>query len=277
MIPAPQKYANPRPPVALLKSILFILLFIALLMVSGFTRMLLPPAYSMLVYGILGTSAGLLTVWIALRVEKQPFASIGLVWEKKTMPRFLTGVFIGSAIFAVIITTLLSFTNLTLRYQPAAVNQQFILLYLAVLPLALMEEIGFRSYPQIKLNNAYGVWTSQIVVAIAFGAYHILNGWSPFVAFTGPFVWAFVFGLTALKSGGIAMSTGIHFAVNVLQNAVGLKSGKGTIFKLDYPPGTTKALMASTEKTGSMLQAVILIGALLLTALYVKSKKEQAK
>lgn len=230
----------------------------------------------MLVYGILGIGAGLLTVWITLRIEKQSFASIGMVWEKKTIPKFLTGVLIGAAIFAVIISALISLTCLTVRYQPATLNLQFILVYLAVLPLALMEEIGFRSYPQIKLNNAYGVWASQIVVAIAFGTYHILNGWSPYIAFTGPFVWAFVFGLAALKSGGIAMPTGIHFAVNVLQNIVGLKSGKGTVFKLDYPPGTTKALMAATEKTGTILQAVILAGALLLTALYIKRIKHIA-
>jgi membrane protease YdiL (CAAX protease family) len=271
MITKPQK-TNSRPAV-LIKSISFMLLFIMLLMVAGSIRSMFPPAFSILLYGILGTGAGFLTIWIAIRIDKQPFAALGLIWEKLTLLRFIIGLLIGSAIFAVIISCLLIFTNLTLSYQPAAYGLQFAIVYLAVLPLALMEEIGFRTYPQIKLGQTFGIWTSQFVVAFAFGAYHILNGWSAYIAFTGPFIWAFVFGLAALKSGGIAIPTGIHFALNVLQNVVGLKTGKGTIFKLDYLPGTTKALIEKTEHVGTFLQIGILIGALLLTYFYAKKDK----
>lgn len=259
----------------LVKSLLFIAFFILLLIGSGLIRSYFPPAYNMVVYGLLGAGAGYLTVWIAMRIERQSFSSIGMVWQKQTITRFFIGIIIGLLIFILIIIVLLSFSPLTLTYQPSFFVLSNFFIYLPILPLALMEEIGFRSYPQINLNNAYGVWTSQLVIAVFFGAYHILNGWSVFASFTGPFVWAFVFGLAALKYGGIAVSTGIHFVLNVLQNALGFKGDNRGIFKLDYLPGTTKVMMARTENIGLLIQILVLIGALICTAVYVKNCKRK--
>jgi len=135
----------------------------------------------------------------------------------------------GLAIFAIILFVLLHFSELTIRYYPQSSATDYLFLYLPILPLALMEEIGFRSYPQQKLYQAYGPWISQLVIAVAFGAYHVLNGWSLLSSFAGPFVWAFVFGLAAIWSRGIAVPTGIHFALNVLQTVTGMKENKGAV------------------------------------------------
>ncbi|MGF7079968.1 CPBP family intramembrane glutamic endopeptidase [Mucilaginibacter sp. UYCu711] len=274
MVNTVQKYANNKMA-PLVKSILFIALFILLLIGSGLIRSYFPPAYNMLVYGLLGTGAGYLSVWTAMRIERQTFSSIGMVWEKQTISRFLLGILIGLLIFVLIMVVLLSFSPLMLTYKPLFFTLSTSFIYLPILPLALMEEIGFRSYPQIKLNNAYGVWTSQFVIAVFFGAYHVLNGWSVYASFTGPFVWAFVFGLAALKYGGIAVPTGIHFALNVLQNAFGFKGDNRGIFKLDYLPGTTKAMMNRAEHIGLLLQIIVFIVALTGTTLYIKQQKSK--
>jgi membrane protease YdiL (CAAX protease family) len=257
----------------LVKSILFMLAFMAPLIVSGIIRNMFPEVYNMLIYGVLGTCGGLLIAWIFLKAENNSFASIGLIWERKTLLRFVFGFLIGSVIFALILSALLYFSELTIQYHPDAFNLQFLFIYLPILPLALMEEIGFRSYPQIRIKDAYGIWVSQFVIAIAFGSYHILNGWSVYSSFTGPFVWAFVFGLAALWSRGIAMPTGIHFALNVLQNIVGLKGNKGAIWKLDYLTGTPKELIEQTAKIGLLLHATVLVGALIFTVWYAKRMK----
>lgn len=255
---------------ALVKSILFILLFMGPLIIGGIVRNMFPSTYDMLIYGVLGTLGGLLIAWVFLKIEKKSFASIGLMWERKTLSRFLSGFLIGTLIFIGILLTLLSFSELTMHYHPDPFDLRFLFAYLPIFPLALMEEIGFRSYPQIRIKNAYGVWISQFVIAVSFGAYHILNGWSLYVSLTGPFVWAFVFGLAALYSRGIAMPTGIHFALNVLQNAVGLKGNGGAFWKLDYPSGTPQVLMERTDKIALLLHVTILLSALVCTAWYIK-------
>jgi membrane protease YdiL (CAAX protease family) len=247
------------------------LLFIVLLMISGFVRMLLPPVYRTLGYGLLGAGAGILTLWIMLRAEKQSFSSVGFVWKEHPAALFNRAAY-WFTLFVTLIVGLLSLTTLSLRYEPASINLEFILIYLAILPLAWMEEIGFRSYPLIKLNRFYGVWVSQFIIAIAL-AYHVLNGWSVYIAFTGPFIWAFAFGIATLKSGGIAVSTGMHFALNILQNIAGMKSSKGMIFKLAFTRGTFKALVTAAERTGVLLHLGILIAALLFTAVYIKGQK----
>lgn len=261
---------------ALWKPILFMLVFTGLLFLCGNARSLFPPAYSLLVYGILGSLAGLVTARIFQQKKHPSFASMGLGWEKKTVIRFVLGTLTGLVIFAIILFVLLQFSELTIRYHPQSSATDYLFLYLPILPLALMEEIGFRSYPQQKLYQAYGPWISQLVIAVAFGLYHILNGWSLLSSFAGPFVWAFVFGLAAIWSRGIAVPTGIHFALNVLQSITGMKGSKGAVWILDYPPGTNPVLLERTDKIGLILQILVLILALLATYWYTRRNRERS-
>ncbi|TDQ11054.1 membrane protease YdiL (CAAX protease family) [Pedobacter metabolipauper] len=257
-----------------IKSILFIGLFIMLLVIGSIIQSMLQPEKSMLIYGFIGILAGLLTVCIFLKAEKEPFASSGLTGERKTPVRFVYGLLIGTAIFAAMIFVLLSCTSLSIQYDPKGFNIQSLQTYLPLIPLVLMEEIGFRSYPQKKLNGAYGVWISQIVVAAAFGLYHVLNGWTLYMAFTGTFVWAFVFGLSALWSGGIAMPTGIHLAVNILQNLTGLKGGEHSVWKIVDTTNAAQSEMGKTEYAGLVTHAFLLLAALLATSWYIKQRKQ---
>ncbi|TAJ67602.1 MAG: CPBP family intramembrane metalloprotease [Chitinophagaceae bacterium] len=258
------------------KPILFMLVFTGLLFLCGNARSLFSPAYSFLAYGILGSLAGLVTARFFQRNKQPSFASMGLSWEKKTLFRFVLGSLIGVVIFAIILFVLLQFSELTIRYQPQSSPADYMFLYLPILPLALMEEIGFRSYPQQKLYQAYGPWISQLVIAVAFGLYHVLNGWSLLSSFAGPFVWAFVFGLAAIWSRGIAVPTGIHFTLNMLQTITGMKGSKGAVWILDYPPGTNPVLLERTDKIGLMIQVAVLITALLATYWYVRKKRERS-
>jgi membrane protease YdiL (CAAX protease family) len=268
-----QKYTNNKPG-ALVKSLLFIAFFLLLIMSSGLLGSAFPYPYNRLCYGLCGIAIGYLTIWLAMRVDGKPLSSIGMKWEKQTLPRFFVGMFIGLFIFILMMVTLLSFTPIRLTYNSSFFTLSNFFIYLPIFPLAFAEELCFRSYPQVKLNNAFGTWVSQIVIAVLFGAYHVLVGWSVYAAFTGPFVWAFVFGLAALKYGGIAAPTGIHFTVNVLQSLVGFKSNTA-LWKSSYPPGTSKAIMDRANQLGLQMHAVLLICALILTAVYIKCHKKQ--
>jgi uncharacterized protein len=254
-------------------SILFWIVFIALLVVSGIvSNILLPPAQSRLGYGVLGSLAVLLITWIFLKVEKKSFQEIGLIWEQKTLFRFLAGLIIGSLLLGFILLPLILFSDIQFTLNPEPFTIAMLAPYIMFLPLAFMEEAGFRAYTLVKLDKAVGTITMQIIIAIAFALYHIANGWSIEAAFMGTFVWAWVFGLAAVSSGGIALPTGIHVALNVLQGLTGLKPGNNSIWIMTFGDSEQQSIISGADRIGLIMQLVILVLAIGLTIFYVVGK-----
>lgn len=262
---------------AVFRAILFWVAFMLLLfLVGSLLPKLFPTAWERFVYGISGTGAAILVTWLFLKNEQSLFRSIGLFWEQKTLPRFFQGLLYGTLIMGFILSSLLIFTELELKPNPGDLSIWQMFFYLSVIPLALMEEIAFRSYPFLKLEKAFGVRLTQIIVAIAFALYHVVTGWNIQIALLGPGIWAFVFGLAALRSGGIALPTGIHVALNSIQPLMGMKSGNyASLWILDYKPGTPEAQMVKTDTIGLMLQIIILLAAIVLTEYYIRKRKDQ--
>ena len=246
-------------------------------MLSGFVRMMFPADFNSLIYGLLGCGSAYLTVFLFLRIEGKSWSALGFAWDRLTLWRFLLGIVIGLLLMGAIVFPLVLLTALEIRFQPDNFEVKTLLAILPILPLALMEEIGFRSYPQVVLNDKYGIWVSQFLMATVFALYHILNGWSLTLSFAGPFVWAFAFGLSAIWSGGISMPTGIHFSLNLAQSLFGLKAVGIAIWKLEYPLGTPISITSQTDAVALYLHGIALVFFLVLTYLYYKSLKKAAQ
>lgn len=260
---------------AVVRSILFWIVFIVLLVASGFaSNTFLPPGQSRFGYGILATFTALFATWIFLKVEKRSFRDVGLVWESKTLPRFFAGLIIGSLIFGLILLALILFSEIRFKLNPQPFNVSMLIPYLVLIPLALMEEIGFRAYPFLKLNKSVGLLTTQLIVAVAFAVYHIINGWSVEGAFLGTFVWAWVFGLAAIWSGGIAVPTGLHVALNVIPGLIDFKDRGNSIWVIDYRDNVQEHVIAGTDKIGLIMQIVILVAAIALTLFYNRRRQQ---
>ena len=248
---------------ALARTLLFWLVFVAALFGSGKLAYLAPPAWSRPAHAILGTLIAFFLIRIFLRAERRSFADIGLVLQRGTLPRFAVGIAIGTAFIAVALIALVSLTDLELRRNPVPIDARLWLGGLVVIALfAFMEELAFRSYAYLRLDRAYGFWVAQLVAAVVFALYHLVGGWSLYLSFMGPFVWAFVFGLAAIRSGGIAMPTGIHVALNVLQGVTGLKGDKGSFWILGRDEGHALNAAAAEGTVGALFQLAVLAGAL---------------
>jgi membrane protease YdiL (CAAX protease family) len=261
---------------ALLRSLVFWCLFEALLYASGKVTAMIPFDWTRFTYAILGTCGVLMLIWIFLRVEKKSFKNIGLSWEKNTLPKFLAGLFIGTVIMVIALLVLTGFTSLQFKRSSNLIQPLTWAMYLMVIiPLALMEELAFRSYAFLKLNTAYGLWWAQFMAAVAFALYHVLSGWSWQVSFLGPFVWAFVFGLAAIASRGIALPTGIHTALNFLQMLTGMKADKQSLWILDLEQNHSASAQAKVDMVGILFQIFILITALLCTWFFLKRKLKE--
>jgi uncharacterized protein len=257
---------------ALFKCLFYWLLFlISLFIIGTFISPKLPLKFEQFSYGIFGSIAAFLITWLFIKLEKKTFSDYQLVWENKTLPNFLIGLVIGSLLLICIVLFLVSFSDLELKYNPKHFDPTTLLWYLAIIPLALMEEIAFRSYPFLKLHNIFGLRITQIFVAVAFALYHYATGWSIESAFFGPGVWAFTFGLAAIYSKGIAVPTGIHVGLNLLQQIIGLKNGFGdSIWILDFESKTTPEVVAKAETTGNITQVIVFILAVVLTEYFIR-------
>jgi len=183
----------------------------------------------------------------------------------------MSGIGIGAAIFMAVILALVVLSDMKLVSNFDQWNPASLFWLLSIVPLALMEEIAFRGYPFQKLNEAFGLWPTQVLVAIAFAGYHIIQGWNPQVAFLGPGIWAFVFGLAAVKSQGIAVPSGIHVSLNLFQILLGMKGEPAeAIFMLKGSESNTT--ITTSDTAGLVTQLIILLVSLVITSLQYKSK-----
>ncbi|MFZ4521491.1 MAG: CPBP family intramembrane glutamic endopeptidase [Bacteroidales bacterium] len=252
------------------------ILFIVSLFVTGtLVTPLFPPGWERFIYGIFGTVAAFMVIWIILRVEHKTFFDYGLTWERLTIARFATGLFCGTAIFTFIILAMLIFTDLSMERSRFEWHPQSSFWYLSIIPLALMEEVAFRSYSLIKLDKAFGLRIALPVSAIAFAIYHIITGWNVQMAFLGPGIWAFVFGLSAIWSKGIALPTGLHVALNLGQQLVGMKAGTGEpVWVLKSGEHASSASISQADFVGLLIQVFILAATLVLTEVYLRKTKK---
>lgn len=259
------------------RSFLYWLLFLLFLFITGaFITHQFPDSWERFIYGSFGTAAALAVTWFVLKLEKSSFGSIGLVWERKTGMRFLYGLVIGALLFALIIIPLFAFSNLTIEWNPKPITVLEALFYLSIIPLALMEEIAFRSYPFVKLNRALGFLPTQLIVSVMFAMYHVFGGWSFTSAFMGPAIWSLIFGLATYKSGGIAIATGIHVALNVAQPMLGMRTGTyHPLWILSIKGGETEASLARIDMLGTVSQMIVLIIGVGLTLYYLRKGNSQ--
>lgn len=264
-------YVN-KKIIAFLQAILCCVLFTGVLALAGPLKHMLPPQFERYAYGVIGIIVSLLVVWLFCKwVKKQP-AYYGLQWGRKSSKNFLIGFVFGLilsalAFFIVIWTNGLSVVLVT-NYNIGI----FFIWAMSLLLLSLMEEIAFRSFAFIHLKNNIGIWPTQITIAILFALYHVVGGQDIATSFMGPGVWAFIFGWAVLRSGGIAMATGIHFAANLLQTAIGQKSSYPSIWKVDISDGISATLQQQINTTGMLVQGGILIVGIVLTIM-VQLKK----
>ncbi len=245
--------------------------FILLLMGTGILGNMFPRNWERFTYGIGGTLVAILVTWLFLKTEKSTFREIGLYVDGGTVQKLVMGLLIGSVLFGGMILVLTGATDLHLVRSTEEITLTGTLFYLSIIPLALMEEIAFRSYPFIKLERACGLRITQIIVAVAFALYHVVGGQGIYSSFLGPGIWAFVFGLAAARSGGIALPTGIHVALNVLQGICGMKGDYAAAWMLEYEKGTKASEW--TEILGLILHLFILAAAVVATELYIRRKK----
>ncbi|RYD76537.1 MAG: CPBP family intramembrane metalloprotease [Sphingobacteriales bacterium] len=257
---------------AILTTVLCCSLFTGLLSIAAFLKFMLPPQYERYAYGAIGICVAFIITSMFLKICKKTFASVGLKWQSKTPFNFVKGLIIGLLISCLMLFIIMEINGLKLQRISDADIPLFFAWAMSLLMLSFMEEVAFRSYAFINLKNTTGIWTAQITIAILFALYHVAGGQSVMSSFLGPGIWAFIFGWAVLESGGIAMATGIHFAANIVQAAIGQKKQYDAIWQIDMPAPITTSLQNKIDTTGLLIQLALLLAGIVLTYSLAKRK-----
>lgn len=233
---------------------------------------MLPPQFERYGYGVTGIVVGLVIVWGFCKYTRLKPEIIGFQWRGSTIKNFCTGFLFGLILSAVALWIVIRVNGLSIVAITGGNTGEFLIWGMALLLLSLMEEIGFRSFAFVHLKNNWGVWPAQVVIAVLFALYHVAGGQSILTSFLGPGTWAFVFGWAVLYSGGIAMATGIHFAANLLQAAIGQKREYTALWRIELPEHMDASLQQQIDTTGLLVQLGILLVGITLTIIVSRKK-----
>ena len=83
-----------------------------------------------------------------------------------------------------------------------------------------VEELLFRGYGFERLITAIGLWPAQLIVALMFATYHLLNRYEWQIAFTSTVIGSLMFGLVFARTRSVFAATGFHAASNWARDVV---------------------------------------------------------
>jgi len=256
----------------IIKAILFCIVFTGLLILLSFFKSSIPVKFERIAHGTIGTIAALLTTFLFVKFDKKTFADIGLVIEKTSLLKFFSGVLVGITLMGILSLSVIFFSNFKDETNSNSNILNFLLWTLPFIPLAFMEEVGFRAYPLILLKDKTGIRNSIIITSILFALYHILNGWTIQNSFLGAGVWGIIYGLAAIYSNGISMPTGMHYAANLTTSAFGISEGSFNLWVLKSKDGLTLENYQSSQWTTLIPQISVLILGIICMELYLRKK-----
>ena len=219
----------------LFSALLFCLLSAAILIVfSGFFK---ENDSKWSVHFTIGCSASF-TFFLSLAFAKFHglcLPEIGISLTVKSIKQLTMGVFLGLLlVLARQLLVLLAghYRIEGLRLPPMNTICSVLLLYILV---AIREELAFRAFPLFAIHRKHGFWTAQLLIALIFSIEHIAGGMQWWEAFLGAGSGGLLFGIAAIRNGGIAFPIGLHFAINLGQWCFGLKDEPGIIITLVEP------------------------------------------
>ena len=79
---------------------------------------------------------------------------------------------------------------------------------------AVAEEVFFRAWLQPLLSVQWGPWVGLVITSALFAGLHVISGVGGALAVINLFLGGLLFGLLALRSGGLAAPAAAHFAWN---------------------------------------------------------------
>ena len=176
---------------------------------------------------LLATILTFVLIFLFLKWEKIKLSDIGIIPGKYSISRFLCGYIIGFTMAASQALIVLYYGHFQLKPVPGISMIDILLPFLLYVLVACREELAFRSYSLRSLNMTLGPVWALAIIAIIFIIEHVAAGMTWRMAAFGSGAGAILFGVSALKTKGLALSLGLHSAWNFGQWTFGFKNKPG--------------------------------------------------
>jgi hypothetical protein len=209
-----------------------------------------------MVWGLVSSALLLeVTGLVAAREGRRP-RDFGVRFGASSANRFVIGAGLGLVVYGLTIVADSTIAG-PIQFSRVA-TADFSAVFFAVgtfLALSVMEEVGFRGYPLRSLAPALGAWRAQVLVAVAFGASHLLFGWTLQTVILGVIPSAFLFGAAALTFGDLAAPIGLHAALNLARWSTGEMNTPG-IWTMSVADPSRERLAAVAPTIGIAVTAL---------------------
>jgi membrane protease YdiL (CAAX protease family) len=207
--------------------LLFFLICSLLLTLAGPLCSRFPRQLSQLVLGSITTVATVIVTGLFLRWDKLRFGDVGAALDSHSVIRMFVGFALGLLLVALQTCFVMLVGHVHWVRTPSVGLEPVGLALLAYVTLASREELAFRGYPLRRLDDRFGVWSAQFIVALVFAIEHLAGGSTWANAILGAFAGSLLFGMAALATRGLAVPIGLHAAWNFGHWTLGEKETTG--------------------------------------------------
>jgi membrane protease YdiL (CAAX protease family) len=175
-------------------------------------------------------------------------SELGLELSWRPLANLLGGLVGGTLLIAVIALLLRTVLPFEWRFNTTFVPRLALTALLFMLVSSGVEELLFRGYGFERLISSIGLWPAQLIVALMFGTYHLLNGYTWQVAYTGTVIGSLMFGLVFARTRSVMAAAGFHAAANwvrdvVLSDPPSLRTWVGPVAERNWSPDERQTAM----------------------------------
>jgi hypothetical protein len=218
----------------------------------------------------LASGLTLLLVYLFTQWEKLRLIDVGIVPGKATLQRLVADYIIGLFMAVIQALTVFGFGHLQLFFMSHITAQEIIVSFFLYFFVACREELVFRSYSLRSLEYSFSSSAALLMIVVLFILEHVVAGMTWKMAIIGSGLGGILFGLSALKTRGLALPLGLHSAWNFGQWVVGFKNKPGV-----WNAVVEKGYERETENISLAAFTLVMLLAIIGIVLFYKWKSTQ--
>jgi len=253
----------------LVRVLLFYVLSVALLLFTSRITKTLPAKSADLLSIAIACFLTFGLVVLFVKWEKLSLKTVGVIPGAKSANRFALGYAMGLAMAGTQALIVLMSGHLKLILNPRITVTEVGLSCLLYLLVACREELAFRSYFLKSIAYSFNVTTALLIMTVIFIFEHVIAGMSWKMAAIGSGFGGILFGISAIKSNGLALPFGLHSAWNFGQWSMGFKNKVGI-----WEAVVEKGYEVETETIGLIGFSIAMSLGILFVYLLYKTKNE---
>ena len=216
----------------------------------------LPPGLFIGAAASLGTFV--LTV-VFVRWEGLGLEDVGAALSKRSASRFVLGFLVGLLLVALHVSIEAIGGHVRWVHSEGVGSLDIATALIIYVLLSCREELAFHGYPLRRLNTLFGLWLSQLIVAVVFALEHVAGGSTWIQALFGAGVGSLLFGMAAIATRGLAVPIGLHAAWNFGDWMHGGKNSGGI-----WHPVGAEAFRDRADRAGMIGYVVVILSATLM-------------